>query len=196
MTAMINPSRWTQREIVVAAAIGVVFGVLYLAWVQVWLVAQGIIGPLALDIFFGFWCVASIVAAYVVRKPGAAFFTEVVAAVAEVATGNPAGLILLLTGVVQGAGAELAFAATRWKRYDLAVLLAAGACAALFSFVYTWIRFNYGALAPGLLVAMFAIRVVSGMVLAGLLGRAIALALHRTGSLDGLAIDEERRGAA
>jgi hypothetical protein len=29
-----------------------------------------------------------------------------------------------------------------------------------------------------------------------LLGRAIALALHRTGSLDGLAIDEERRGAA
>jgi energy-coupling factor transport system permease protein len=190
-----DSNHWTQRDIVVAAAIGVVFGVLYLAWVQVWLVAQGLIGPIALDIFFGFWCVASIVAAYVVRKPGAAFFAEVVAAVAEIATGHPAGLILLLTGIVQGAGAELAFALTRWKRYDLAVLLASGVCAALFSFVYTWIRFNYGALAPGLLVTMFTIRVISGMVLAGLLGRAIARALHRTGALDGLAIDADRRAA-
>lgn len=188
-------NQWTQREIVVVAAIGVVFGVVYLAWVQLWLVAQGIIGPISLDIFFGFWCVASVIAAYIVRRPGAAFFAEVVAAVAEIATGNPAGLILLLTGVVQGAGAELPFAATRWKRYDLAVLLASGASAAVFSFAYTWIRFSYGALSPTLLIAMFAIRVVSGMVLAGWLGGVIARALQRTGSLDGLRIDEDRRVA-
>jgi energy-coupling factor transport system substrate-specific component len=187
-------TRWTQREIVVVAALGAVFGVVYLAWVQVWLLAQTVIGPLSLDLFFGLWCVVSVIAAYVVRKPGAAFFSEVVAAIAEVATGNPAGLILLVTGVVQGAGAELPFALTRWKRYDLPVLLAAGASAAIFSFVYTWIRFKYGALDPTLLVAMFAIRVASGMLLAGLLGRWIARALHRTGALDGLAIDAERRG--
>jgi len=187
-------TRWTQREIVVVAALGAVFGVVYLAWVQVWLMAQAFIGPLSLDLFFGLWCVVSVIAAYVVRKPGAAFFSEVVAAIAEIATGNPAGLILLVTGVVQGAGAELPFALTRWKRYDLPVLLAAGASAAVFSFVYTWIRFKYGALDPTLLLAMFAIRMVSGMVLAGLLGRWIARALHRTGALDGLAIDEDRRG--
>jgi energy-coupling factor transport system substrate-specific component len=186
-------NQWTQREIVVVAAIGVVFGVVYLAIVQLWLLVQGMIGPLSLDIFFGFWCLASVIAAYIVRKPGAAFFAEVVAAVAEVATGNPAGLILLLTGVVQGAGAELPFAATRWKRYDLAVLLASGASAAVFSFAYTWIRFSYGTLSPTLLIAMFAIRAVSGMVLAGWLGRVIARALQRTGTLDGLRIDEERR---
>jgi energy-coupling factor transport system substrate-specific component len=186
---------WTQREIVVVAAIGVVFGVLYLAWVQLWLVAQGVIGPISLDIFFGFWCVASVIAAYVVRRPGAAFFAEVTAAIAEVATGNPAGLILLLTGVVQGAGAELPFAATRWKRYDLPILLASGASAAVFSFVYTWIRFGYGNLSPGLLVAMFAIRVASGMILAGWLGWVLARALQKTGSLDGLRIDEDRRAA-
>jgi len=187
-------TRWTQREIVVVAALGAVFGVVYLAWVQVWLLAQTVIGPLSLDLFFGLWCVVSVIAAYVVRKPGAAFFSEVVAAIAEIATGNPAGLILLVTGLVQGAGAELPFALTRWKRYDLAVLLAAGASAAVFSFVYTWIRFKYGALDPTLLVAMFALRVASGMLLAGLLGRWIARALHRTGALDGLAIDEDRRG--
>ena len=188
--------RWTQREIVVVAAIGVVFGVVYLAWVQAWLFARPFIGPLSLDIFFGLWCIASVVAAYVVRKPFAAFFAEMVAAVAEVATGNPAGLILLITGAVQGAGAELPFALTRWKRYDTAVLVASGASAAIFSFVYTWIRFNYGALSPGLLVTMLAIRIASGILLAGLPGRYVARALHRTGTLDGLAIDTDRRVAA
>ena len=38
-------NQWTQREIVVVAAIGVVFGVVYLAWVQLWLVAQGWVHP-------------------------------------------------------------------------------------------------------------------------------------------------------
>jgi energy-coupling factor transport system substrate-specific component len=187
---------WSQREIVVVAAIGVVFGVVYLAWVQAWLVAQAIMGPLALDLFFGLWCVASVVAAYIVRKPFAAFFAEMVAAFAEVATGNPAGLILLLSGAVQGAGAELPFMATRWKNYGWPVLLASGASAAVFSFVYTWIRFQYGALDPKLLALMFVLRVASGMLLAGVLGRFIAKALHRTGSLDGLPIDQDRRLAS
>ena len=184
---------WTQREIVTGAAIGVVFGVIYLAIVQLWLLVQGAIGPLAMDLFIGLWCTASVVAAYIIRKPFAAFFAEVVASIAEIATGNPAGLILLLTGVVQGAGAEVAFAATRWKRYDLPVLLASGAGAALFSFVYTWIRFNYGALSPGLLVAMFAVRIASGMIFAGLLGRFIARRLQATGALQGLAIETDAR---
>lgn len=187
---------WSQREIVIVATIGVVFGVLYLAWVQLWLLAQAMAGPLAMDALFGFWCVASVVAAYVVRKPFAAFFAEVVAAVAEIATGNPAGIILLLTGVVQGAGAELPFAATRWKRYDTAVLLASGASAAVFSFAYTWIRFKYGALDPKLLMVMFALRVASGMILAGLLGRLLARRLHATGVLHGLAMDGEARVTA
>jgi energy-coupling factor transport system permease protein len=187
---------WSQREVVTVAAIGAVFGIVYLAWVQVWLLAQAAIGPLSLDIFFGLWCVASVVAAYVVRKPFAAFFAEVVASIAGIATGNPAGLILLLTGVVQGAGAELPFFLTRWKRYDLPILIASGASAAVFSFVYTWIRFSYGALDPKLLAAMFVLRVVSGILLAGILGRTIARSLHRTGVLDGLQIDVDARSAS
>jgi energy-coupling factor transport system permease protein len=185
---------WTQRDMVIVAALGVVFAVLYLAWVQLWLVLQAAIGPLALDIVFGFWCVVSVVAACIIRKPFAALSAEVIAAAAEILTGNPAGLILLLTGLVQGAGAELPFALTGWKNYRLPVLLASGASAAVFSFVYTWIRFSYGTLRPSLLVAMFVLRVVSGMVLAGWLGGRIAEALYRTGVLQGLGIDVAKRG--
>ena len=186
--------RWTLRETVIVAALGIVFAVLYLGWVQLWLLLQAI-GPLSLDILFGFWCVVSVTAAYIIRKPMVAFTSEVIAAVAEVLTGNPAGLILVLTGIVQGAGAELPFALTRWRNYRLPTLLASGASAAVFSFVYTWIRFSYGTLAPGLLITMFILRVASGMLLAGWLGKIIGDALYRTGVLSGLAIDADKRGA-
>ena len=188
--------RWSLRETLVIAAIGVVFAALYLGWVQVWLVTQAVFGPLTMDVMMGFWFVASPVAAAIVRKPFAAFGAELLAAAAQVLMGSPVGLLLILTGAVQGAGAEVAFAATRWRRWDLPVLVASGIGAAVFSFVYTWIRFDYGALAPGLLVAMFSLRVLSGAVLGGVLGWAIARALLRTGALQGLAIDLAERGAA
>ena len=187
--------RWRQREIVIVATLGIVFGVLYLAWVQLWLLAQAAIGPLALDVLFGFWCVGAVVAAYIIRKPFAALATEVIAALAEILAGNPAGLILLLTGIVQGAGAELPFALTGWRNYRLPVLLASGASAAVFSFVYTWIRFSYGTLSPGLLIAMFVLRLASGALLAGWLGQRVAEALYPTGVLQGLGIDAAKRQA-
>ena len=188
--------RWRQREIVITATLGIVFGVLYLAWVQLWVVAQALLGPLALDILFGFWCAGSVTAAYIIRKPGAALATELIAALAEVLAGNPSGLLLMLTGLVQGLGAELPFALSGWRNYRLPVLLASGASAALFSFVYTWIRFSYGTLSPSLLLIMFVLRLASGALLAGWLGRRIAEALYPTGVLQGLGIDAAKRQAA
>jgi len=139
---------WTLREILIVTVIGAVFAVLYLGWVQVWLIAQAMFGSVSMDVVMGFWFVASIVAAAIIRKPGAAFAAEVLAAAVQVLLGSPAGLLLIVTGIVQGAGAEAVFAATRWRNYSLPVLMAAGVGAAIFSFVYTWIRFSYGTLSP------------------------------------------------
>lgn len=186
-------SLWTQREIVVVAVIGLVFAALYLGWVQVWLIAQAIVGPLSMDAMMGFWFVAAPLAAAIVRKPGAAFGAEVLAAAAQLLMGSPVGLMLILTGIVQGAGSEAVIATFRWKRFDALVLTLSGVGAALASFAYTWIRFDYGALAPGLLVAMLALRVLSGAVLGGWLGWWLAQALHRTGALSGLPIDRAKR---
>lgn len=190
---MPNRSVWTLRETLIVAALGAVFGVMYLGWVQVWLVLQAIFGPVTMDVVMGFWFIVSIIAAAIIRKPGAALVSEVLAAAIQVLLGSPAGLLLLLTGLVQGAGAEAVFAATRWRRYTLPVLMAAGMGAAVFSFAYTWVRFDYGSLAPGLLVAMFVLRLASGALLGGLLGHLIVRGLYRTGVLSGLAIDRDTR---
>lgn len=186
---------WTMRETLIVAALGAVFGVLYLGWVQVWLVAQAVFGPVTMDVVMGFWFIVSIIAAAIVRKPGVALVSEVLAAATQILLGSPAGLLLLLTGFVQGLGCEVVFAATRWRRWSLPVLMAAGAGAAVFSFAYTWVRFDYGSLAPGLLALMFALRLASGALLGGLLGWSIVNALHRTGVLAGLRIDHDRRAA-
>lgn len=188
-------AKWTMRETLIVAALGAVFGVLYLGWVQVWLVAQAVFGPVTMDVVMGFWFIVSIIAAAIVRKPGVALVSEVLAAATQILLGSPAGLLLLLTGFVQGLGCEVVFAATRWRRWSLPVLMAAGAGAAVFSFAYTWVRFDYGSLAPGLLALMFALRLASGALLGGLLGWSIVNALHRTGVLAGLRIDHDRRAA-
>lgn len=193
---MTDTSAWTLRETLIVAVLGAVFGVLYLGWVQVWLILQAVFGALTMDVVMGFWFVVSIIAAAIIRKPGVALVSEVLAAAVQVLMGSPAGLLLLLTGFVQGAGAEAVFAATRYRRWNLPVLMAAGVGAALASFAYTWVRFDYGSLAPGLLVAMFVLRCASGALLGGLLGHVIAQALLRTGVLSGLRIDRDRRAAA
>ncbi|MCO6388393.1 ECF transporter S component [Aliihoeflea sp. 40Bstr573] len=190
---MLTTRGWTLREILIVAVLGAVFGILYLAWVQVWLIAQAIFGAVTMDVVMGFWFIVSIIAAAIIRKPGAALLSEVLAALVQVLLGSPAGLLLLVTGLVQGAGAEAVFAATRWKNYRLPVLMLAGVGAAIASFIYTWIRFDYGALAPGLLVTMFVLRCLSGAILGGFAGHFVVEALYKTGVLSGLKIDHERR---
>lgn len=192
-----NPSRiWTMRETMIVAVLGAVFGVLYLGWVQVWLIAQAIFGSVTMDVVMGFWFIVSIIAAAIIRKPGVALASELLAAAVQILLGSPAGLLLLVTGLVQGAGAEAVFAAMRWRNYSLPVLMAAGVGSAIFSFAYTWIRFDYGSLAPTLLIVMFVLRCASGALLGGLLGHLIVKALYKTGVLSGLAIDHDKRTAA
>ena len=47
---MANSSSWTLRETLIVAMLGTVFAVLYLGWVQVWLVAQAAFGSLTMDV--------------------------------------------------------------------------------------------------------------------------------------------------
>ena len=189
---MDTSNRWTLREILIVAVLGAVFAVLYLGWVQVWLIAQAIFA-VTMDVVMGFWFIVSIIAAAIIRKPGVALISEMLAALVEILLGSPAGLMLLLAATIQGAGAEIVFAATRWRNYSLPVLMLAGVGASVFSFVYTWFLYDYGALAPGLLVVMFVLRCLSGAILGGLAGYFIVRALYRTGVLSGLKIDHDMR---
>lgn len=190
---MIRLSNWRFKEIVVLAALSVVFAVVYLAFLPVGKILVGFFGPIGYDLIFGIWFIVSIIAAYILRKPGAAFLSETIAAMVEVLIGNAVGPMLIVSGMIQGLGAEAAFAATRWKNYSVWVLMAAGAGSGITSFAYGYFMSGYAALSTGYVVAMFAARIISGALIAGLLGKTLSDGLAKTGVLNSYALGKEYR---
>ena len=83
---------------------------------------------------------------------------------------------------------------TRWRRYSVVVLALSSVSAAVFSFAYNWVRFDYQNLEAGLLVLMFVVRVTSGVVLGSLVPLFFARRLKKTGVFSGLAVDRAVHG--
>ena len=182
--------RLTLYDLVLLATLAVVFGFLYWALVQVWgplRLAMGPLGDLAQNLLIGGWFVVAPLAIYIVRKPLVGVTTEILASIVEVVfLGSPVGPILLLTGLLQGAGSELPFAITRYRRFEWGVFAVSGLSAAVFSFVYN--VFRLGWLGQDYVLLRLGFQLSSGILLGGILAKAIGDALLRTGVLDNYAI--------
>ncbi|SDX36128.1 ECF transporter S component [Paenibacillus sp. PDC88] len=174
---------WKLRDIIVLSSLSVVFAVIYLVFLQIGNLLTGVMGPMGYEVIFGIWFIVSIIAAYIIRKPGAAFLSETIAGIIEVLIGNTTGPILIVSAMIQGLGAEVVFAAVRYRKYSLPVLMLSGVGAAVFSFAWGYFRSGFAALSPEFVIAMLVVRIISGAILAGLLGKWIADALVRTGVL-------------
>ncbi len=143
------------------------------------------------EIIYGIWFIVSVIAAYIIRKPGAAFLAEMVAALVEVLAGSTTGPQLLISGAIQGLGAELAFAATRWKDYRLHILMLSGVGAACLSFPYHFFAGGFDAYENWVVTLLFVTRIISAIIITGLLGKFISDQLAKTGVLQGYALGKE-----
>lgn len=177
-----DASGWTQRELVVVAVIAVAFGVFFWAFGAVW-AALGALGPLQ-NALYGVWLLPAIVAPLLVRRPGAALFAEIVAATLSALLGAQWGIDTLLSGFLQGAGAELGFALFRYRRFDWVAVVLASALSTLAAFVHDWIVW-YPALALDAIAAIGALMAVSGLVVLPLLAFALVRALQARGAAEG-----------
>jgi len=185
-----GPTGWKTRDVVVAAALAVPLGIVYAGWLLAWLAAQVV--PEVSHFLGGLYVVAGIVVAYVTRRPGAALLGEMIAALVETPIA-PYGVILLWLGLLQGVGMEAVFAATRYRRYSLPVLMLAGvvgALAVLFGRFY--VAFGYGNLALDVQLIRLVATILGGALLGGLLGKLIADALAKTGVLNNFPIARDR----
>lgn len=180
---------WALRDVVVVAVLAAVFGFLYWVLVQAWVglqVAMGPLGDLAQNLLMGGWIVVAPLAVFIVRRPGAGVAAEIGAAFVEFAfLGSPVGPMLLVAGLVQGGGAELAFAVTRYRRYGWPVFLASGVTGVAASFL--WAGTVQGWWSQDLLAVRAVLQLVGGLLLTGVLGKLLAEALLRAGVLDGFA---------
>jgi len=187
-TTAAGKKSWRVVDIVLAALIAIAGGVIFWAWDQganvVSIPLTAVYPPLT-GLYAGGWMIPAVLGMLVVRKPGAALFCEAVAATGELIMGSQYGTTVLISGILQGLGAELVFAAFRYTKFNLPVSLLAGAGAGLFCGLndcflpWGWnIAFEAGDKA-----AYIVFCAISGAVIAGGLAWLATRGLARTGVL-------------
>ena len=185
--------RFTLKDLVLIVVLGVVFGFLYWALVQAWTGLSILLGPagdLAQHVLLGGWLLVAPIAVAIVRTRFAGLIAEVIASVIEVVfLGSAVGPMLFVAAAIQGAGSELPFALTRYRRFGWAVYALSGLCGAGFVFFYS--AFRSGWYGQDLFLLRLVVQLVSGIVLGGLLAKVVVDGLAKTGVVDNFAIGRE-----
>ncbi|OLT41889.1 thiamine ABC transporter permease [Serinicoccus sp. CNJ-927] len=185
---------WAMKDLVLMVVLGVVFGFVYWALVQAWnglAVLMGPAGDLAQHVLLGGWLLVAPIALAITRRPGAGVLAEILASVIEVVfLGSPVGPTLVLAATIQGAGSELAFALTRYRRWGWTVFALSGLLGA--GLVFFFSAFRSGWYGQDIFLLRLMVQCVSGVVLGGLLAKVLVDALVRTGVVDNFAVGQAR----
>ncbi|WP_091228052.1 ECF transporter S component [Microbacterium sp. 3J1] len=185
--------RWRVVDIVVASVIAVACAMIFLLWNVGYEVPSSILKPLlpgVQGLLAGPWLIAGVLGALIIRKPGAALYTELVAAVISALVGNAWGPLTIVSGIVQGLGAELVFLLFLYGVWRLPVAMLAGAGAGLACGINDRILWYAGA--DTLFTTVYiASTTVSGAIIAGLGAWLIARGLAATGALSRFAAGRE-----
>ncbi|GAA1129453.1 ECF transporter S component [Citricoccus alkalitolerans] len=185
-----NRRSWRVVDIVVAAVIAVASGVIFWAWNLAYAGLSPAFAafPPSSALVAGMWLFPAVLGGLIIRRPGAALFTELVAAAVSALLGSQFGLTVLASGVVQGLGPELILLAFLYRRFTLPVALLAGLVTGIFggindAFIFNWFpeyTLDWKLIYVGLVG-------VSGLVIAGLLSWLATRGLAATGALSALA---------
>ncbi len=179
-------NRWRTVDIVVAAVIAVGFGVIFWAWGLLWRAVDPAFAffPASQAVMYGVWLVPAVLGGLVIRKPGAALFCEAVAATVSALLGSEWGGITIVQGLIQGLGAEMAFAAFRYRSFRLPTALLAGALTGLGAALFDFFVWNAPYALTSYRIPYALLTVLSATVIAGAGAYALTGALARTGVLD------------
>ena len=187
--------RWRVVDIVVASVLGVVGGLVFAVWnTAAWTPISNALAffPPASGVLVGVWLLPAVLGGLIIRKPGAAVYTEVVAATVSALIGNQWGFATVWYGFLEGMGAEVVFALLLFRRWGLGAALAAGAGAGVVVGVLDSILY-YPTFSTGYKLVYVALTVISGVVIAGLGAWALTRALAVTGALAPLASGRDAR---
>lgn len=180
--------RYRTIDLVTIATLAVAFGVIFWGWGK----AYEPISALALFSYppssaflAGPWLAAGVIGGLIVRKPGAALATEILAAAvsAIVPGGTQWGWEVLASGFFQGLGAELIFLLFFYRKFGVVVAALSGALAAILEAFYEWTQYYAGS-GWEYRLAHLGFLTLSGLVVAGIGSWFLVKALAEAGVLD------------
>lgn len=189
-----RPGGWRVVDIVVAAVVAVAFGVVFLAWNALYFLTEPLFAalPPAQAIMYGVWLLPGVLVGLIVRRPGAALFGGLVSAAVSVLLGSPYGADALISGAVQGGGAELGFAIGLYRAWTLPFAVLAGVLAGLAAAVHDVIVY-YANLGADFWAVYAVATAISGALLAGIGGWLLVRAIVATGVLGEFEVGRQQR---
>ena len=196
----IPSKRWRVVDIAVASVIGVASAVIYWVVAMVttipWSFLDGVVPGLG-GILNGLYLFAGPLASVIVRKPGAAVYAELVAAILESLLGSlwvPVETILI--GLLQGFMAELVFMLLRYRRWNMSTVALSGAAAGFGCWLYSFCTHLQAINLTGPYGVIYLIAtLISGALIAGVLVWYLYKAIAATGALDRFASGRDIRMA-
>lgn len=175
--------RWRTSDILITAAIGVVFGVIFIAWTALYSATGPLFTafPPAQALLYGVWLLPGVLAPFITRKAGAGVLAELVAALVELIAGLGGGT-LLLYGLAQGAAAELGYLIFRYRMWRRINPFIAGVTAGLAPAILdTWLY--YPTWSAGWKISYGVAAMISTAIIGGLLTLALYATLRSSGAL-------------
>lgn len=185
-------NRWRTVDIVVASVIAVAFGVIFWAWGLLWNGPAGSIAAQWRALMYGVWLVPAVLGALVIRKPGAAFYTETVASLVSVAIGTSWGWTIAIQGPAEALAGELAFLLLAYRVYSLPAAVLSGTLAGLAATLYDAFVWYPGYSWASFRLPYILCGTVSSLAVAGIGSWTLTRALAGTGVLDRFPSGRER----
>ena len=187
--------KWKLKDILMIAVCAVLFGAVFLGVTYAGGALAALLTPagmpsLGYEPFYGLYFMAVAFAVFVIRKPGVGIIAEILAAIIETLMGNFCCPIIILSGFVQGAGFELIFALTKYKKFDTKTMILASIICSVVTMGYNLIVSGYNKIAVPVLLLMLAVRLVSAIVIDAFVTPKLANGLAKAGVLNGYAVAE------
>ena len=179
--------KFTTKEVVIVAMVAAVIGVVYTLLDYAYMPLSAALGTVFMELTFGIYLLSASLPMYIVRKPGFAIFGGLVTAGVNLLLGSPYGLQLVLAGLLQALGMEVAYALGKYE-----VSLKDMVLGAILSAVFVLCRdglvwgspWAYG---TTIAIGVIAVRLFSAVVIGIILVKVITAALVKTGVLKGFA---------
>lgn len=179
--------KFSTKEVVIVAMVAAVVGVIYTLLDYAYMPLSALLGTVFMELTFGIYLLSASLPMYLVRKPGFAIFGGLVTAGVNLLLGSPYGLQLVLAGLLQAIGMEIAYAIGKYDASMKTMVIGSilSAVLVLCRDGYFWgTPWAYGTTVA---IGVVVVRLLSATVIGILLVKAITAALDKTGVLKGFA---------
>ncbi len=177
-------NKLTFHEIVFICIIATALGIAWWGYSFIYNILAPLLKPFALNgLLEGFWQLAGIFFALIIRKPGSALIGSIIAATIEGII-SQWGLSAIVSGICQGLPVELLFLLIGYKNFNYLICAIAGGLSAIGGYLVTYFWYGYNQFSLIFNLIHLSTNVISAIFLAGILARILALKLAQTGVLN------------